>query len=486
MKQILCENPRIIFNPQLKNICLSCGAYFTPRGGVTVLTPEQKQEWFFNFPFKRFSQRRLEPNMTNLDDFFFINLSTGETFPIYIAVPCDKCLICRAKKASDWSFRCTAEMVTSKSPVYFVTLTYNTKHLPRFGVHKTAIQNFMKRLRINLDRLGVEHNIRYFAVSEYGSRKHRPHYHLILYNFPQTPKLATLPRILHFIENAWSTLSYDDDGNPIVKRTYVNGKLRLKFRREPLGFAYCVPCDKGALSYVVKYMRKPPLVPAGKNETFYLCSKGIGSDYADRFMNHYRSHPEHLEISLVDPISNKEITQTLPKYFVNRYFPSISKLIPKETRECYETFVSLLATRNYITTYYDNVCPSLSYPSCSSEESTIISLFGLLIHGNEIPPILCSRDKSFIYAYRYRRFPSSLQLEYHQLNYEIDNCIEHLKHAYNTLDIELIKSIPAWKLARSLSLDSFFGARLPVSIPALVDSIKRKNLKIQYAESPDL
>ena len=65
---------------------------------------------------------------------------------------------------------------------YFVTLTYNTEKVPitRNGfmsLHKKDLQDYFKRLR-KISSL----KLKYYAVGEYGSKKMRPHYHLILFN----------------------------------------------------------------------------------------------------------------------------------------------------------------------------------------------------------------------------------------------------------------------------------------------------------------
>ena len=90
----------------------------------------------------------------------------------------------------------------------------------------------------------------------------------------------------------------------------------------------CVPCDKGAYSYVMKYMRKQYKAPKGMNDVFYLVSKGIGSAHAGMYDKFYREHPEYLEISVLDTLSGQVVTTPLPSYYVNKYFPSVSKLIP--------------------------------------------------------------------------------------------------------------------------------------------------------------
>lgn len=62
----------------------------------------------------------------------------------------------------------------------FLTLTYNDEHLPEDGsIHKEELQRFFKRLRKEI----YPTKVRYFACGEYGEKKARPHYHVILFGY---------------------------------------------------------------------------------------------------------------------------------------------------------------------------------------------------------------------------------------------------------------------------------------------------------------
>lgn len=150
-------------------------------------------------------------------------------------VPCGKCELCMKRRQRDWYVRLRAEWRASSS-AFFVTLTYDDAHLPvlcsnsnevsRAGdvigeynnlpvtnLHMLAISNmnkdnefvavvskkdcqdFMKRLRKPLGN----HRISYFLVSEYGDQFKRPHYHMLLFNYP----LIDLESVKKSIEEAW-------------------------------------------------------------------------------------------------------------------------------------------------------------------------------------------------------------------------------------------------------------------------------------------
>lgn len=90
---------------------------------------------------------------------------------------CGRCLPCRINKAREWTHRMVLE---SNCHVHksFVTLTYDDENYPEDGsVSKAELQQYLKRLRSNLDN----RRIRYVAVGEYGKETGRAHYHLALF-----------------------------------------------------------------------------------------------------------------------------------------------------------------------------------------------------------------------------------------------------------------------------------------------------------------
>lgn len=306
--KIYCSDPRIIWHPHAYHLCQKYRHFTTPSGihhnHVMHINKNHVTE-------------------KNIDKYTIVNPDTGETYPIFLQVPCGKCPLCLEKRSQQWSFRCLCEAYTSNEPAYFVTLTYNDKYLPAAGVDPRAIQLFFKRLRIALDRQSISHNIRYVAVAEYGSKSARPHYHISLFGYPSAGR--TISTILHEIERAWSvpTGNYNSDGSPVV---------------ESLGFAYCLPIIKGGINYVTKYMTKSPYQPKNMNNVFMLTSRkngGIGSAYAESKRKYYLDHPDDVTISVPDIYSGKIVTQSLPSYFKSKYFPSVSQCLPTEFSRVY-------------------------------------------------------------------------------------------------------------------------------------------------------
>lgn len=91
-------------------------------------------------------------------------------------VRCSKCIGCRQDHARDWALRCEHELREHEDSC-FLTLTYDKNHLPEGRtLVMRDLQLFFKRLRKKYGE-----GIRYIASGEYGSKTHRPHYHVILF-----------------------------------------------------------------------------------------------------------------------------------------------------------------------------------------------------------------------------------------------------------------------------------------------------------------
>lgn len=103
----------------------------------------------------------------------------------HITVPCGTCVECRNTYYNSILQRAIVESLTSY--VYFVTLTYDDNHIPSIELPngKTIyysdyihIQYLFKRLRnYNI----IDRDFRYLVALEYGDKRHRPHFHLLLF-----------------------------------------------------------------------------------------------------------------------------------------------------------------------------------------------------------------------------------------------------------------------------------------------------------------
>lgn len=105
-----------------------------------------------------------------------------------MAVPCGHCSQCVAMKQSYIVQR--SQMESKGNDLWFCTLTYKSSMLKYIDVNGYRLryaylpdfQNLIKRLRRN-NAFGMP--FRFWAVVEYGGKKHRPHFHVIF----STPKI---------------------------------------------------------------------------------------------------------------------------------------------------------------------------------------------------------------------------------------------------------------------------------------------------------
>ncbi len=173
------------------------------------------------------------------------------------------------------------------------TLTYDTTYIPitpkgKLSLRKKDVQDFMKRLRYYS---GVN-DIKYFAVGEYGSKRWRPHYHIILYN-----------------------VDYEDIYRAWMDEGAIMGDIKF------------IPVCEASVYYTLKYMCKPGRVPENRHDDrepeFRLMSKGLGLSYLQsKWPNWHASDLENRCYLVVD--GNKKIA--MPRYYRDRIYLEEEKL----------------------------------------------------------------------------------------------------------------------------------------------------------------
>lgn len=107
------------------------------------------------------------------------------------AYPCGRCEPCLYNKKRLWTNRIMLEKLCHSSSV-FVTLTYDDEHLPKDDgimiLVRDHLQLWLKRFR---ERIAPT-RIRFYAVGEYGNKSDRPHFHIIVFNYPMCVRGRTL------------------------------------------------------------------------------------------------------------------------------------------------------------------------------------------------------------------------------------------------------------------------------------------------------
>lgn len=173
------------------------------------------------------------------------------------AFPCGACPECLKKKASRWALRAHYEAQEHGNNVS-VCLTYDSymrdsrgniigERVSDLSVNKRDVQLFIKRVRKKYGK-----NVKYIASAEYGKRTHRPHYHVILFgvSFEDCVPYKRSKR-----------------GNLIYKSNTLNALWKQGI------------CTVDALyvnSAVARYCTKYAVKDSRADDTFMLCSQGIG------------------------------------------------------------------------------------------------------------------------------------------------------------------------------------------------------------------
>lgn len=200
-----------------------------------------------------------------------------------IQVPCGKCAECQKAKSLEWHYRTYYEFIrtfeeSNQCYCYFDTLTYDDAHLPNMSeivpdlpkipcFRSSDITKFLKNLRINLSRkFGISKDaFSYFICSEYGSLRHRPHYHLLLFMRKKVNPL----KLSSLISQCWKCGR--TDGIPFQSSFYVLHHNVIK--NEHLGDI--IACAKYVTKYVEKDCKLQHIIDTRiKNAELVLFGKG--------------------------------------------------------------------------------------------------------------------------------------------------------------------------------------------------------------------
>lgn len=139
---------------------------------------------------------------------------------------------------SDWIIRLQHEAQYNPHTL-FVTLTYKTENLCYNDNGEACL---VKRdLQLWLKRLRKKYSVRYYAVGEYGTKNHRPHYHVILFSSTPIP--------LNDLLSSWG-LGHIHVGTLTPASTAYTLKYvynRKKYQNKPSEFA--LMSRRGGLGY---------------------------------------------------------------------------------------------------------------------------------------------------------------------------------------------------------------------------------------------
>lgn len=276
-------------------------------------------------------QNRSKPDSFACSDHEFDtgNWKRLETF----SIPCGKCIGCRLDYSRRWATRLMLELQCHTS-AFFVTLTYDDDHINRgdkiaYTLVKKDVVDFMKRLRKEQSQR-CDTKIRFYCAGEYGSDTHRPHYHLILFDWiPPEGDLV-------FLKNSFA-------GNKYWYSLTLN-KLWEK------GYNVVADVTWKSCAYVARYMlKKHKGVDAdiyddlGIVPEFSTMSRmpGIGKEYYDVHSK------EMLDLGYVQMPDG--LTAPVPRYFDPFFERDYPKEFEKMSNDRVQTAKMLQAIKEYST-----------------------------------------------------------------------------------------------------------------------------------------
>lgn len=170
----------------------------------------------------------------------------------YIKVPCGQCAECKRARINAYIQRAIIEAMFSH--VFFITLTYNGESFEKRSITVNGetfhyakyedIQNMFKRFRDA--KIIKDREFRYLCVNEYGDKKMRPHFHLLLFVSKREYDDQTTPFQLEKI-------LYDNLGNFFAENV---GTRKNPIYKKLFDFSTSITNGKKRSNYYVKYVRQ--------------------------------------------------------------------------------------------------------------------------------------------------------------------------------------------------------------------------------------
>lgn len=201
-----------------------------------------------------------------------------------IEVPCRRCRVCLLNRENDLVGRALCEVATSDW-AFFLTLTYGDERLRHWKQKETIVkqdlQNFFKLVR-------KDYKCRYLAAGEFGERKGRSHFHVLLMGVGIPPKIALEKEYWHW-EPYWPwgfTWAENGGGHkpPEYIAKYLNKSKRnvhdakyneewVTYSRKPLlGYEFIIKKARRQAEMKVfpqTFNYNPPLSRARRRYSFY-------------------------------------------------------------------------------------------------------------------------------------------------------------------------------------------------------------------------
>lgn len=229
-----------------------------------------------------------------------------------VPVTCGKCLHCKARRISGWSFRLNQESKLHDE-MYFLTFTYDNDHVPitkagYMNLNKNHFVEYIRELRRGLYSKGIR--LKYYVAGEYGTKSFRPHYHAIIFGCPLGELIGE-----SFVTAAKAR-----------KELYLQGEYEFNSPLWKYGYFTIGEVNKATIGYTLKYISKSKRIPLHKNDDrqpeFQLNSKGLGANYLTTAVKKW--HKQRLtERVYLNIDQGKKIA--MPRYYKDKIYTTIER-----------------------------------------------------------------------------------------------------------------------------------------------------------------
>lgn len=276
-------------------------------------------------PLRIFRLPHISVDSVYFDNVYFFDDDGAMEF-FYTPVPCGHCELCRNKVKSSYIQKAQFEFLSTGVTPLFVTFTINGYHYKQISENYIRVfQLLFKRLRKNLHLLGYDGNrIKYLLCPEYGEKSHRLHFHAIIFGFPVLSQFTYANQIstIYFFYYLWRD---NGVGRSAMSFSQYKQVFSLVFNRPPnydpssFGFVTVKWSDNAGITagYITKYVIK--------GSCRFLQSVNLGLSYILPYRDALLSS---LDNSLIFSFGGSVRKVTLCSYYVNKLFPSRSRVLP--------------------------------------------------------------------------------------------------------------------------------------------------------------
>lgn len=335
---IACEHPKIVINQGVYE-CVAFTKYIITNG---------IQRFFYNIsklqvnPLYQYLKKLKSSLSAELLSDYYTFDRFGLKVPLFVEVPCNKCILCLQSFSNSMSQRLQFESEMYDSEPWFVTLTYAPHSLPKtLKVRKSHISMYIKRLREHISREPdlSDVRIKFYGQGEYGEKRGRPHYHLIIFGLPP----ISFYRAEKLFKSAWQvkwTIFAIENGKSVVKRPLI-GRVGISQINSPQYRAYYkrktgrVLNPEDGLRYCCQYTAN------GANHC-HTWSLGLGKSFVLSYFGDQLRQPNGIcqNISFRNKY-NKIVPLIVNRWFLHTYFHCFNRSTYYLRNQIYTAILSL-------------------------------------------------------------------------------------------------------------------------------------------------